>query len=204
MKQAKVISPISQALVQMTPIYILKRQYETLDISTVDPECKSSDTWQREGAFYIKDGKVCLWARRYYPEIDGDSFEFINHSYVKDKNHVYVFDDFDDEYGGMAKVLGADVQTFEPIGHYTVYAKDKDYIYGCGRILTDADINSFEIIDNGFAKDIYHVYRESRIYSSQKVPNCSVGLIKSAKPETFNLRVYSEKNFQSDDDLLLY
>jgi len=207
MKQTKDLSPISDTLIHMTPAFIFKRQYETLDTTTLDPECRKSHSWERRGSFYIKESNVCFNARRYYPDIDGVSFKYLNHTYVRDKNHIYVFDELkDDEYGAKVQILNADPDTFEPIGHYTVYAKDKKHIYGCGRVINDADINTFEFIGDDFAKDKNHVYKEARSYNTLRIPNCAVGMIKGADPKTFNIKEYQKenKNNYKEDNLMLY
>lgn len=182
--------------------------YPKIDRTLIDPECKGSEQWERRGSFYIKDNYVCLRAKRYYSEIDGRSFEYLNHTYAKDKNHIFVFDDFKDEYGTKAQILDADVATFEPIGHYTVYAKDKNHVYGCGRIISDADIDTFEYLSDssGFAKDKNYVYRDPGSLSELRIPNCTVGMIKDANPETFNVKEYQKKNKNNytHDDLMFY
>src|SRR3989338_2804438 len=85
-------------------------------------------------------------------KIDVASFEKISHCYMRDKFQVYFM-----PYCGMDCTWDVfrdvDVGSFEEIKH--PYSKDKNYVYYRGRIITGADIETFEIISLNIATGYY-------------------------------------------------
>ncbi len=62
------------------------------------------------------------------------------HSYARDRQRVYA------TFGDLKAVEGADLKTFSPMKDYSAYAKDAQHVYYQGRIVSDADLESFEIV----------------------------------------------------------
>ncbi|MCJ8155539.1 DKNYY domain-containing protein [Chryseobacterium sp. SSA4.19] len=83
--------------------------------------------------------------------------EYTFYSYVKDKNNVYYHN-----YEGKPKVIkNADGDTF--ISLYDGYfAKDKNYVYGNGKIIKNADVKSWdtlsEIPNSYYSKDSKRIF----------------------------------------------
>jgi len=60
-----------------------------------------------------------------------------------------------------------DLETFEIIGEvYSNYAKDKNQVYYYGRIIENADPETFEVISSTSAKDKNNAYDNGRIIIS--------------------------------------
>lgn len=122
---------------------------------------------------------------------EADVFTFkIEDGVTKDKNNVY--DVFCDGSCGVGVVKGADVDTFESINVFfqkdssniysrrdrldadynsfeiieDKYAKDKDKVFIKEHVLGGADPHSFDIIDNTYSKDKNKVYYKARILQS--------------------------------------
>jgi hypothetical protein len=89
------------------------------------------------------------------------SVEMSHGSYMVDKNHVYVGD----------KILeGADPNTFVLVGTITstqdeeipyalTFWKDKNYVYAhCGKLIAEADVNTFEYTGGKMAQDKNNFY----------------------------------------------
>ena len=64
---------------------------------------------------------------------------YIPNGYAKDKNHVYY-----DNYEGKTKIIkNAHLETFKSLGD-TYFASDKNHIYGNGKVLKKANVNSWK------------------------------------------------------------
>jgi hypothetical protein len=60
--------------------------------------------------------------------------------YAYDKHRIYA------TFSELKAVEGADLKTFSPMKDYSAYAKDAQHVYYQGRIVSDADLESFEIV----------------------------------------------------------
>jgi len=91
--------------------------------------------------------------------------EIICHNYYKDKNNVFVEE---------TPLENIDSSSFQYFGYYSVhgndmpvtvsYSKDKNTVYkSCGDILKDADVNTFENIGDGYAKDKNYVWNMAKL-----------------------------------------
>lgn len=63
--------------------------------------------------------------------------------YAYDKHRVYA------TFGELKAVEGADLKTFSPMKGYSAYAKDAQHVYYQGRVVSDADLKTFEIVFRG-------------------------------------------------------
>jgi len=106
----------------------------------------------------IEDGKVYV-DNRIVPDADPESFEriakggFLSGGIYRDKDYVYA------SYGlgsGFSKVEGADPETYEPLERG--YARDKNYGYKGGRIITGSHGPTFEFVKLDYTKDNNYVY----------------------------------------------
>ena len=102
---------------------------------------------------------------------------------------------------------------------FSQYSIDNGIIYIYGRPVTGADINSFEILSDSYAKDKSHVYNADRIikdadpasfiilsdsaYTKDKTRVYRLGTaIKEADPDSFEL--FGNTDFSKDDILKMY
>jgi len=111
---------------------------------------------------------------------DINSFEALTHSLAKDKNQVYHFSqilkyadaktiklfknaphslfyrDKNNVFQGENIVLGADIESFKPIGE--MFAIDKNHVYRFSRLVKYLDPKTFELINNSYFKDKNNIY----------------------------------------------
>ena len=88
---------------------------------------------------------------------------YSNQYYREDGSGVY----FDDK-----KINRADSSLFQRIdANYPSYAKDNYNVYEGGRLITDADPQSFYALDSSYAKDNKNVY-----YNRNKIANADIEL----------------------------
>lgn len=107
--------------------------------------------------------------------------------YFKDKNSIFLGYKID-----KSEVI--DVETFNYLGLYSSdsgmpysfsYSKDKNYAYaGCGEVITDVDVETFEYVGNGFAKDKNNVYFELNIVNEADPENCNINNLSDCKGNT--------------------
>lgn len=103
----------------------------------------------------LDDGKYLLWYRGGIPE-----YSF--YGYAKDKNNIYYHN-----YEGKPKtVKGFDLGTFISLND-GYFAKDKNHIYGNGKVIKKANVNSWrkisEIPNSLYSKDdvrFFYAFRE--------------------------------------------
>lgn len=105
------------------------------------------------------------------PPGDSSNFTEAGKGFYKDKDgKLYILNedanDFDTIYQYYDQVDSIDLETFEYLGSYGYYAKDKKHVYifhpdACGTnvfILTDADPETFESLNYRWARDKNFVY----------------------------------------------
>ncbi len=135
--------------------------------------------WWKKEIYYLpvqnnkKWMNVITWA-------DYNSFTPVNLEWSKDKNYYYLAGKktdilsaynpkviwwgnyiIDDKniYDGWGNLLSwIDRKTFESLGIWTMYAKDKNHIYIGSNIFTGVDYDSFEWLNRNYAKDKGNVY----------------------------------------------
>ena len=69
-------------------------------------------------------------------KMDPASIEILEYEYYKDKNTAFW-------YGCSGVIEGSDPDTFEPLS--STYSKDKNNVYTRGRIISEADVASFQL-----------------------------------------------------------
>ena len=99
----------------------------------------------------LDDGKYLLWYDRF------DTPEYTFYGYAKDKNNVFYHD-----YDGAPRIIkNADLRTFKSLND-GYYAKDKNHVYGNGKVIKKADVNSWrkisEIPNAHYSKDISRIF----------------------------------------------
>lgn len=112
---------------------------------------------------------------------DIHSFVRLDSWYYEDNNYVY---STNPQTGLVDRMTYADRATFtvlSPNATTTKWAKDKRYVYDYGQPVTEADPNTFEIINgSAYAKDATHVF-----YSSSSEYFGIYNIVKGADPTTF-------------------
>ena len=105
----------------------------------------------------------------------GLCFRFLNNRYAIDDNQVYY------EPSDLNSIIhGVDKNTFSIIGDdYSDYAKDENHLYYKGKVIEDAHINSFSILEKDFSKDGTSIF-----YKREK--------IKEADYNSFQILSYEE------------
>ncbi len=138
-------------------------------LSNCDHNCKlieSADptSFMVIGNGYAKDKDFVYYYGKFI-SVDTESFEILEAGYTEDKDFIY--------YERSPIENGGDPQSFKVLDEYWPYAKDKNFVYYGEKIIRDADIKSFEVIERTTrAKDKNHVYEFGKI-------------IEGADPETF-------------------
>ena len=96
---------------------------------------------------YFKDKDHVYYVYDHIPGADSKSFEYINMGYAKDKENVF---------HKNIPIENSDVETFEFLDGY--YAKDKNNVCYNGEIIKNADSETFILLSFAFAKDTNRVY----------------------------------------------
>ena len=174
-----------------------ERELDQLFIPKYDAECEGYETWKRYGSFTIKGEKVC-YRGKYYPNIDGNTFKYLNDIYARDNNNIYIFN------ASVIRFNIADPSSFQIISGK--YAKDKNYIYGCATPIEGVDKDSFKFIGGlyDFAKDKNTVYSTGGSMSTILTPPCKIGRVINADPNTFDFEKYMNTRFDAVDSNLVF
>jgi hypothetical protein len=118
---------------------------------------------------YIKDSQNVYffgYENKIQPKVvlgfDAPTFELVRNQqtidqevYFRDKNGVYFFGGT--KFLELEKLVSADSSTFEVLDYFLL-AKDKNYIFYNGNIVTQANPASFRSIGAGYFKDNTHVF----------------------------------------------
>lgn len=102
---------------------------------------------------------------------DPKSFQFIDMYYAKDINNIFYFSPVNNKKQNT-KIEGADSKTFqvfEEFGPPYEYSKDKKHVYKQGKILPNADAETFEFINAFYMKDKNHIYYEGNLLKEADV-----------------------------------
>jgi hypothetical protein len=168
-----------------------------LIVKKYDPECKGNETWERHHGFTI-NGKIVCYGGKYYPNIDGVTFQYLNSIYARDDNNIYIFG------SSVIRLNIADPATFTIIAEE--YAKDKDYIYGCAVPIKGVDRDTFKYVGGlyDFAKDKNIVYSTGGSMSTILIPPCKIGHIINADPNTFDFKKYMNSRSDAVDSNLVF
>lgn len=99
--------------------------------------------------FYINESGVFRGNFKYI-SLNTETVEVLAETYVKDKNAAFFFkedskDPFDISGDSYFIIIDADTETFEALND--VYAKDKNQVYYHGEPFTEADPETFELVD---------------------------------------------------------
>ena len=95
--------------------------------------------------------------------IDEQHFEYLaDNAHKKCNDKIYYKNNCDENI-----ISGADIRTFTVLYDQSKYflrgyAKDKNYVYYEGKILKDADVSTFGLVDAVYAKDKNYVYAYGR------------------------------------------
>jgi len=131
---------------------------------------------------YAIDKNTAFCGGNPLPKVDITTFKALTHSLAKDKNQVYYgssilkhadaeslqlfnnchssfFKDKNHVFEGETIVIGADLQTFKPVGE--IFGVDKNHVYRFAKPLQQVDVNSFEIINSAYFKDKNNIYCNS-------------------------------------------
>lgn len=158
----------------------------------VDPE-----TFEISG-IYAKDKHrvFCLESGipREMNSADPKTFEYLELSHAKDKNHAFWVNEIIDL---------ADPITFEVINYD--YAKDKNYVFWRNKVVELADPITFEIVNDEYSKDKDHVFLND-FYETKILSGADPSLYNRSKLEglsgryTENLIDTEEKINKNDND----
>ena len=99
-------------------------------------------------------------------------------------------------FAGASYIINIDKESFVPLNH--VYAKDKNHVYFKGKRITQADTESFQILDAswGHPNDRQHYAKDhENVYVRGKV-------LSKADPKTF--RFYTDLGFSHDDQYVFF
>ena len=155
--------------------YIAKDQYQAyVGFSSI----KKADLTSFQGIAerFSKDKDYVFKCDEILKGIDSSTVEFIDTNYIKDKNGVYfVLDandgwdknDFDHNY---RKILGADKETFVFFSESPYYSYDKNGVYHRGGLMEGVDLETFEIVNNDYAKDKNNVDFGDKIVRNVDAP----------------------------------
>ena len=141
----------------------------------------------------VKDGQFIVFSYGdHLPIVDKESFTPLNEFYAKDKNQVFE--------KSRPILTEADAESFEFVDH-SEFARDKDHVYYLSTeqpfAIAEADPESFEILDRGYAKDKNHVYHVIQYQS--------VEILRQADVSSFEVTKYDEKTkAEARDNRYLY
>lgn len=165
-------------------IYYYGRKVEGIDINDYEILGSEADTG------YIKDKNNIFYNERKIENADIPTFEILEYNHSKDKNAVYYYGekiegadpktfkhfppyywiDKNDVYSG-GKKLNVNPKTFSIFEKNNNYGKDDRNIYYIssvaeeeGKILKDADVKTFVILNNLYSKDSKNVYLDYNQY----------------------------------------
>ncbi|MFH1522464.1 MAG: DKNYY domain-containing protein [Patescibacteria group bacterium] len=138
-------------------------------------------TFEVLGVGYAKDNKNAYFYGQEITIFNIATFTFLKKGYARDKGSIY--------YQGVniTKFGGVDPNTFGIIPHayWDYYIKDKDRVYCTSLVnytnpegiivVKNAEINTFEIVNNTYSKDANHVFSN---WHNKEIPN--------ADPNNFN------------------
>lgn len=97
-------------------------------------------------------------------------------------------------------IQNADVQSFVSLGNK--YAKDKNKVYYEGKILADADPNSFTLVDH-YAKDMKHVFYDDKILNAEIDIDPSYFVVVGGGAIKDDRRVYFRNYYKDSYDLVI-
>lgn len=111
---------------------------------------------------YAKDEKHVYWRGSIISNAEPASFELLPGRYARDHQHVYLDQNI---------VEGADPMTFQKLPGKEIWGRDKNDFYYGNEGLHVSDLGSFNILNDGWAKDrrFYYYYAYGYIHVSRKV-----------------------------------
>lgn len=112
---------------------------------------------------------------------DASTFKVVAKNYGVDKNHVYT-----GTVLGPAIIEGADPISFEIIDKRAIvseYSNDANHVYYKGRLISDADASTFQLLENNYSKDKNHVYHLD--YFPEAEYKYQVNIVQDVDPATF-------------------
>lgn len=121
-------------------------------------------TFQVINHTWAKDRRRVYTVGRVERKADPETFDVLNHLYAKDKNHAFYL-------GGVIKE--ADASSFVVLdngirskGYHTGFARDRERVFhyvltiGKPNLLRGVDVESFEVLGHGYARDKNYAYYE--------------------------------------------
>lgn len=114
---------------------------------------------------YTKDHKEVYYEDEIIKGADTESFVVLSKYYAKDKERVYYEENV---------IVRADPESFHILAPSVYYGKDKSNVFYRGKTIEGVDFNSFEPIDESFARD------KGRVYYLGNV-------VENADPESFRV-----------------
>ena len=144
--------------------------------------------------FIARDKEFVYFAWTKLSKVDRDTFQEVGDSYWKDKNHAYIeneasikplkgFDSSSFKYLGngfaldksFAYFCGKEINncnhpaTFKVLSENKNFAQDCENIYYESAVLKNADLKSWELLENGFSRDEKRVY-----FTARKLPKADI------------------------------
>lgn len=155
-----------------------------------------------EYGFYTKDDKHVYNRGEIIKNADPISFKILNYTYQKDKNNVWV----------IGKRTNIDVNTFKTLKYKLVqppnkqynslYVVDKNYVYFQGKIMPQADPNSFSLIVSEAPYQVYGIDTNNVFYSGKKIDSADSKSFTIIKNKTSRIRYNAQdKNYYYNRDI---
>lgn len=157
-------------------IYYLNNELEELkniDKKTFEP-LEYRFIKDKNGVYYYEDKNFYKFIK--LQNADTNTFETLNNGYAKDKNYVYFYNIYwVDNYPIVVSADRNSFTVFKNRDFYSSYAKDKNNIYCDGKILKEADYETFDVIRDenysgnvGTVKDKNNEYEKCNIIEKNK------------------------------------
>jgi len=145
-------------------VYYENKKLKGIDVKTFKKISRLVDNFliEDKNGFYIveKDGSIAPIDGK---EVDIENLSQFNDKYINKYNVVYYLDT---DEGAFRKLEKAESHQFSAYGD-TEYAKGRKNVYFKGKILADADYESFGMKYN-HEKDVYEIRDKNKVYETVK------------------------------------
>jgi len=166
--------------------------YQGAIVEHANPDAFKSFNQDR-GGFWIDD-KYVYHGSSVLPHAKPEGFSLLDENAFSNGYAKYIDGDQGYVYRYSEIVNGADPHTFELLKNADDLGKDKQRIYNhTDAILDDADVKTFESLDDNFGRDKHSVYKILIKGQSKKIENIN--------PESFEVL---DREFARDDKTVLY
>lgn len=154
---------------------------------------RQTNNYTREGigpSFFKKNGEVFFYYRENDFKVEGadaDSFQILNDSFAKDKNHIF-FKYF--------ILTGVDEATFQILDYG--YSKDKNQVFFNEKALPNVNAQTFVVLSVSFAKD------NNKIYYHGEPTIVDINSYEIVSDEIGASYIKDKNNVYFDNELMLY